>query len=374
MDTTTAQKISRASELELSDILRLHEQWFTRYANIVNGVPSELPPLRAINHRIPLISDSKWYHYHLPRYPEAMKPQLMEKLRQYINAEWWIPKTAPQAAPLLCIPKKTGKLRTVVDCRQRNDNMVKDVTPFPDQDQIRMDVARARFRSKIDLSNAYEQVHIEPDDVSKTAFATVFGTFESNIMQQGDCNAPATFQQLMVEILRDAIGTRVHAYLDDIFVFSHSLEDHEADLEYVFQKLRENRLYLEKVKCDLYSNSMDCLGHRIDDKGLHANTDKMARIWEWRTPKNLKEVQRFLGLIQYLVHFMPDVTSYTGPLSAICRNGQPFYWKPLHEACFNSIKVIACRSPILKPIDPQSSDPIWVICDASLLGISAMYG
>jgi hypothetical protein len=303
-----------------------------------------------------------------------MKPQLMEKLRQYINAGWWIPKTAAQAAPLLCIPKKTGKLRTVVDCRQRNDNTVKDVTPFPDQDQIRMDVARATFRSKIDLSNAYEQVRIEPDDVPKTAFATVFGTFESNVMQQGDCNAPATFQRLMVEIFRDAIGTRVHAYLDDIFVFSHTLEDHEADLEYVFQKLRENRLFIERAKCDLYSKSMDCLGHRVDDKGLHADADKMARIREWRTPKNLKEVQRFLGLVQYLAHFMPDVTSYAGPLSAICRNGQPFYWKPLHEACFNSIKVIACRSPILKPIDPQSADPIWVICDASLSGIGALYG
>jgi hypothetical protein len=72
--------------------------------------------------------------------------------------------------------------------------MVKDVTPFPDQDQIRMDITRVKFHSKIDLSNAYKQVCIKPDDVSKTAFATVFGTFESNVMQQGDCNAPATFQ------------------------------------------------------------------------------------------------------------------------------------------------------------------------------------
>jgi len=70
-----------------------------------------------------------------------MKPQLMEKMKQYVGVGWWIPKAVPQAAPLLCIPKKLGKLRTVVDCRQRNDNTVKDVTLFPDQDQIRMDVA-----------------------------------------------------------------------------------------------------------------------------------------------------------------------------------------------------------------------------------------
>jgi hypothetical protein len=119
---------------------------------------------------------------------------------------------------------------------------------------------------------------------------------------------------------------------------------------------------------------MDCLGHLIDDRGLHTDTDKMECIRNWRMPKNHKEVQRFLGLVQYLAHFMPDITAYTGPLSAICRNGQPFYWKPLHEACFNHIKLIACKSPILKLINLKSNDPVWVICDASMAGIGAMYG
>ena len=118
----------------------LCERWYTKFTDILNGVPLELPPLREINHKIPLIDNDKRYHYYLPRCPDAMKPQLMDKLRTYIDAGWWIPKTASQAAPLLCIPKKSGKLQTVVDCRQRNDNTVKDVTPFPDQDQIRMDV------------------------------------------------------------------------------------------------------------------------------------------------------------------------------------------------------------------------------------------
>lgn len=117
----------------------------------------------------------------------------MEKLQLYMDMGWWIPKAVPQVAPLLCIPKKTGKLQTVVDCHQQNDNMIKDVTPLSDQDQIQMDIAQAKYCSKIDLFNAYEQVHIEPEDISKTAFVTVFRMFKSNVMQQGNCNAPATF-------------------------------------------------------------------------------------------------------------------------------------------------------------------------------------
>jgi hypothetical protein len=124
---------------------------------------------------------------------------------------------------MLCIPKpKTGKLRTAIDCRKRNDNSVKDVTPFPDQDQIRLDIARAVIRSKIDFSDAYEQVRTDPADVHKSVFATIFGTFISHTMQIGDCNAPATFQRVMTMIFRDYIGIFLHMYLDDLFVFSNS--------------------------------------------------------------------------------------------------------------------------------------------------------
>jgi hypothetical protein len=105
-----------------------------------------------------------------------------------------------QAAPMLCILKKSGLLRTAIDAHKRNDNTVKDVTPFPDQDQIRLDVARAKIRSKIDFSDAYEQICTVPEDVHKSAFATIYGTYVSHTMHIGDCNAPAMFQCVMTMI------------------------------------------------------------------------------------------------------------------------------------------------------------------------------
>lgn len=221
--------------------------------------------------------------------------------------------------------KKDKSLRTVMDCRQRNDNTHQDVTPFPDQDNIRFDVARAKFNSKIDLSNAYEQTLIEEDDVKHTAFATVFGTYRSRVMQQGDCNAPATFQNLMTNIFHEYIGVFLHVYLDDIFVFSNSIEEHEAHLELVFSKLQENEFYVKESKCQLYSTETDCLGHLIDECGIHADGDKMAQIRNWRKPRNYLDVQRFLGLVQYLAPFIPNVSMYTTPLSNMSMNSQPFH-------------------------------------------------
>ena len=162
-------------------------------------------------------------------------------------------KSVPQATLMLCIPKKSGKLQTV-----------KDVTLFPDQDLIWMDVTRAKYHLKIDLSSAYEQVWIELEDVWKMAFTMIYRTFISQGMQQGDCNAPVTFQHLMKVIFRDHIGHCIYVYLNDIFVYSNTLEDHERHLWIVFNELEKADFYLEQEKCNLYAEKLDHLGHIID--------------------------------------------------------------------------------------------------------------
>jgi hypothetical protein len=105
---------------------------------------------------------------------------------------------------------------------------------------------------------------VVPSNVWKTLFSTIDGTYVSNVVQQGDCNTLLTFQRLMVSIFCDNIGTFVHIYLDDIFIFSQSIEDHERHLKWVFDKLREAVLYLSRKKVVLYKDSMEVLGHLID--------------------------------------------------------------------------------------------------------------
>lgn len=206
MRATRETRNNEKPEHNMINLDQIRNTWKEDYADMVNGTPNKLPPLRDINHEIHIVDPGLRYTYHAPRCPNALRSDFYEKLNRYIDSGWWKESTSVQAAPLMCIPKKDGRLRTVVDCRQRNDNSVKDVTPLPDQEVIREDVAKARYRSKIDLVDAYEQVRIRPEDVPKTAFSTIAGTYTSNIMQQGDCNAPATFQRLMTYIFRDCIG------------------------------------------------------------------------------------------------------------------------------------------------------------------------
>ena len=128
------------------------------------------------------------------------------------------------------------------------------------------------------MSDTYEQIHIEAADIWKTAFSMIYRSAVSYVMQQGDCNALSTFQCLMTWIFCECIGVFIHIYLDDIFVFSSSVEEHEEHLRLVFVRLCEHKLYLSKTKLNVYLNHIECLSHHINDRGLHADADKLSRI------------------------------------------------------------------------------------------------
>ena len=359
------------SEYTHPDTPQLREEITEKYIDLLGPLPLKLPPIHEVLCESPLINESKQLKHRLPKCPEAFCSEFAWKIERHTTTGWWVPAAAKQARPMLCIPKKNGTLCTMFDLWQQNENTWKDATPFPDQDSIHHDIVRANFRSKLDMTEAYEQMHIRPEDVCKTTFSTIIGTFQSQVMQMGNCNVPSTFQQLMTAIFQEFLGRCVHIYL--IFIYSQSIREHIEHIMKVLQWLRELQFYLSKSKHDLYSDKIDCLGHVIDDNGIHTGLDKMQHIREWRVPQNQNKVQKFLGLLQYLVLYMPDIMVYTTPLSGSVQNNQTFQWTPLLDKCFQSIKAIAMPSPILKSVDFNKNEPVWVIMDGSRTGISAMY-
>ena len=305
------------SEYTCSDILQLHEEITEKYSNLLGPLPLKLPPIHEVSHEILLINESKQLKHRLPKCPEAFHSELTWKIEWYTTTGWWVPAAAKQATPMLCIPKKNGTLRTVFNLQQQNKNTWKDVTPFPDQDVICYDIVWAKFRSKLDMTEAYEQTCIRTEDVCKTTFSTIFGTFQSRVMQMGDCNAPSTFQWLMTTVFQESLGRFIHIYLDDIFIYSQSIQEHIEHIMKVLQWLKELQFNLSKSKLDLFSDKTDCLGHVIDNNDVHAELDKMRWIREWRILQNYNKVQKFLGLVQYLALYMPNIMAYTTLLSGL---------------------------------------------------------
>ncbi|KAJ2921646.1 hypothetical protein H1R20_g15446, partial [Candolleomyces eurysporus] len=162
-----------------------------------------LPLLRAINHTIPLIDEKKIYPWRPSRCPEVFRTQWAEKQDMYLRSGRWEITSAGNTVPMLLIPKpkrKKPELRTVIDLRERNKNTVKLTSPLPDIEGILCRLAKKPYRSSLDMKAAYEQIRVVPEHVHRTTMTTPDGNMVSHVIQQGDCNAPATYQALMNHI------------------------------------------------------------------------------------------------------------------------------------------------------------------------------
>ena len=228
----------------------------------------------------------KKFRENAPRCPAAMQEALATKIDRYVKVGWWFPASSERACPLLCIRKTDGSLRTVIDARNRNSNTILDVTPMPDMRLIQESVARARYRSKIDMSDAYEQIRVDPNDVPRTTFSTPQGTYNSNTMQQGDCNAPCTFQRALTWELRGEVGRRLHIWFDDIFTSTSSVKNHNEALLWLHRRLKKAKFYISRKKFQPFAPVLDVLGSRVDEQGIHAQSDKMEKIRSWRVPED----------------------------------------------------------------------------------------
>lgn len=245
--TSVAGVASRAVSLE-GDQLEAAREMLRKYVKLLckTAGETELPPLRAINHSIPLIDEGKVYPWHPSRCPEALLSQWIEKQDAYLRTGCWEITNASNTIPMLLIvkPRKPGEpalLRTVFDLRARNENTYKMTSPLPDPEGILRRAARRRFRSMMDGKDAYEQIRIDPAHVQHTAVTTPDGNMICHVIQQGDCNAPATYQASMNHIFSPYLGQFMDVYLDDVIIYSDTLEDHIKHVKLVIDVLtREN--------------------------------------------------------------------------------------------------------------------------------------
>ena len=188
-----------------------------------------LPLWKELNHKI-MLEDSELGNYRNKYHPipESKMKQLSKWLQEWKENGIAINRPAPYAAPIFSIPKKIpGEIRWVIDLKQWNWYTIRDYTTIANQPIIWNDVASHPFRSKIDMSNAYYQIRVEPPDKIKNPItAGQCGALQIKVMLQGDCNAPATMMRIMNTILSPYLGKFVWVYLDDIFIFSNTYNDH----------------------------------------------------------------------------------------------------------------------------------------------------
>ncbi|KAJ2980416.1 hypothetical protein NUW54_g11009 [Trametes sanguinea] len=343
---------------------------------------SPLPPLRAVNHRIPLKDETRIYSWRLSKCPDAHRASWVEKRDTYLKSGRWKMTSARNTSPMLLLTKPgTGvkgippRLRVVCDLRERNANTHKVTSPLPDMDGILRRIARKPFRSLIDGKDAYEHIRIEPGHVDRTAMTTPDGNMVSLVLQQGDCNAVATYQTLMNYLFGPFIGVFMDVYLDDIAIYSDTLEDHKRHVKKVIDILMREKLYLSASKLHFLCEEMKVLGRIVDSQGIRMDPDKVDSVLNWKVPTNKELLRGFLGSVGYLADDISNVRIPICILTSLTGSESSFKWDFTHQRAFDEIKrlVHAHRQHHRVPLDYSPLAPrIWLVTDGSHGGIAGV--
>ncbi|CAI7825385.1 unnamed protein product, partial [Closterium sp. NIES-53] len=303
-DGKDIEKLCAAVPPDLAELIRQYPDIFP------DDLPPGLPPERPKDHKIQLEPGAQ------PTVREVAKWRLtqpeLEELRSQIDAlleKGFIrASTSPFAAPILFTLKKNGGLRMCIDYRALNRVTIKSRYPIPHTDDLLDQLRGARYFSKIDLRGGF---------------------------------------------FRDLLDRCVIVYLDDILIFSKTREQHPRDLDAVFKRLQENRLITKGSKCEFFKQELEFLGHVISRDGIKIDLAKIKTIQEWKPPTNITELQSFLGFVNYVRRFIPNMARITSPLTDLLHKDRNCVWGEEAQAAFQELKNFLVSPPVLRIVDPS---------------------
>ncbi|UYV73682.1 hypothetical protein LAZ67_11000340, partial [Cordylochernes scorpioides] len=296
---------------------------------------------------------------------DIIKEQIDEMLTEGIIR----PSSSPWSFPVILVKKRDGKYRFCVDYRKLNNVTVKDVYPIPRIDEVMDTLQGSTHFSAIDLRSAYWQVEVEERDKEKAAFTTAHGLYEFNVMPFGLCNAPATFERNMENMLGNLRWQICLCYLDDVIIYSPDFPTHLKRLEAVFRCFRESNLRLNDKKCRFAFEELEILGYITSKHGIKPAEHNIKAVRNFPRPKKVKEVQSFLGMCSYYRKFIKDFSKIADPLTNLIKKSVSFTWTERQEEAFQTLKTALLSPPILGHFNPNA--PTYVHTDASNIGIGA---
>lgn len=310
------------------------------------------------------------------RYPQIHEIEIQRQIKEMLDQNIIRESNSPYNSPLWVVQKKQDnsgikKWRIVIDYRKLNENTVNDKFPIPNLNGILDKLGRSQYFTTLDLAKGFHQILVKDEDQKKTAFSTPFGHYEFIRMPFGLKNAPSTFQRLMNSVLREQINKTCVVYMDDILVFSTSLEEHINSLRSIFNTLRKAKLKIQIDKCDFLKKETQFLGHLLTNRGIKPNPGKIKIIQNLQLPKTVKQIKSFLGMTGFYRKFIRDYAKIASPLTkALRKNEKINTCDPNYILAFEKLKEIVTNAPILRY--PIFSKKFKITTDASNFAIGAV--
>src|ERR1700694_2633163 len=281
---------------------------------------------------------------------------------------------SPWSAPLVLATKADGSTRGCVDYRALNQISRKDTHPLPRIDESFTQFNGARYFTSLDLKSGYWQISLDSASRQKTAFSSRYGHYVWNVLPFGLSNAPGAFQRRMNKVLARFVDKFVIVYLDDILIYSSSLQEHEKHVKMVLRALSEADMILNVEKCKFYEEEVKFLGHIVSASGSRPDPRNVEKIVNWPTPRTITDVRGFNNLAGHYRRYIDGFAKLALPLTDL-QKGSPakrtaITWTKREEASFQALKKAITSEPVLK--HPQIGKPFVIDPDSSQFVIGAV--
>lgn len=268
---------------------------------------------------------------------------------------------------MVVVEKPNGTLRICLDPKYLNMFIKKDQFPIPTGEEIMTTLSGKSVFTVLDMKDGFLQISLDKESSILTTFITPFGKYKFNKLPFGLTVSPEVFQRINVKIFGDI--PNVNVYFDDIIISGNNDEAHDVALSKVIERAKKFNVKFNINKVQYRLKQVKFLGLVFNKEGVKPDFERIKAIVEMQTPNNKKELLTFLGMINYLMKFIPNLTDLTGPLRDLIKNEVEWIWGPDQSKAFEKLKGKLSSLPTLKYFDGK--DPIVIQCDASQFGLGA---
>lgn len=343
---------SEIHKKELYNLLKTYENIF-----------SETPGLtRSYYHDIDMIDEHPFRSTNYP-IPFAYRGQVRDQINEMLS--WGIIKKekTEYVSPLVTVKKKDGSVRVCLDARKLNSKMKPDYVSPPNAEELLFDLKPDMVFSTIDLTASYWQIPINPKHQKYVGFIYEGETYVFIRLPFGLKTSMASLIRFLNYIFGQEYKDFLHVYVDDIYVFSSNIDSHLDHLRKIFEKFRKEGITLKLRKCQFLKTSVIFLGHVISREGITLDPKRISAIDNFPTPRNIRELRSFLGLVNYERRFCENYSALTIPLLKLLKKNVKWVWGSTENNAFNEIKRAFAKDIMV--MHPDFSKRFFISCDSS---------